>query len=201
MDDEQKTFTFKNGMVVSIRFVPYRFIARVRAAAQDKATAEFGTPEVPTYTVKAAGGSEYVNEHTAESVEREPYADDEEVQAEWQAYQTASRAIDIAVQSQTCRAYALRGVIDDVPDSWIEEQAYWDLDVPDDPRDRKWDWIFDNTSGWDEILDLVIAIQRINPIEEVAAAVEESFRNSVGAPGAGPDAGSGEEAAGGSGTE
>ena len=129
----------------------------------------------------AAGGSEYTNEHTAESVAREPYSEDEEVQAAWREYTATRLAIDIAVQDRTCRAYVDRGVVEDPPDEWLEEQAYWDIEVPDDPRERKWTWLHDVSTGWDEILEIVLAIQGINPIEEIAAAAEAGFRDPVGA--------------------
>lgn len=193
----EKTFTFKSGVTVHLQFVKYTFLSSVRAAAQRKAAAEYGEPIVPTYTVNAAGGSEYINEHTEESVAREPYAADEELQAEWLKYTTTTRAVDIAVHDRTCRAYVDRGVAEGPSDEWLADQAFWDIELPDDPRDLKWAWIFDVSTGWDEVVALVIAIQQTNTLEEVAAAVEEGFRDSVGASdeGDGPE-GDSEEVAG-----
>ena len=185
MSDSEKTYTFSSGVTVTLQFVKYTFLSKVRAAAQRKATEEHGEPVVPSYTVTAAGGTEYENEHTEETIVREPYADDEELQKEWTKYITATRAVDILVHDRTCRAYVDRGVKEDAPDEWLEDQAYWDIDVPEDPRDRKWAWIFDVSTGWDEVIELVVAIQQAGQIEEVADAVEAGFRSEVGASDAG----------------
>ena len=198
MSDE-RTYTFKSGATVTLQFVKYTFLSKVRAAAQRKAIEEHGEPVVPSYTVTAAGGTEYENEHTAETIVREPYADDEELQKEWTTYITTTRAIDIAIHERTCRAYVDRGVIESPPDEWLEDQAFWDIEVTDEPHDRKWAWIFDVSTGWDEVIELVVAIQQAGQIEEVADAVEAGFRSEVGASdaGAGPDGDSEEAEAGG----
>lgn len=176
----ENIFTFKDGTTVPIQFVKFTFITRVRSAAQKKALSEHGEPAKPTFVVTAAGGSEYEQEHSEESVQRDEHKDDEDLQEAWAKYKATKLAVDLDVHQQTCRAYAIKGVDAEPPEEWVEDQEYWGLEVPDDARDRKFAWLLDVSTGWDEILDLVLAIQDINPIEEVASAVEDGFRDSMG---------------------
>lgn len=190
--ETERTFTFKDGFTVPIQFVKYTFVARVRSAARKRAVEEHGEPTAPTFTSTAAGGSEYEQEHSEESLAREPYKDDEELQDAWREYKANQLAIDVEINRQTCRAYCIRGAVGEPPEEWIEEQEYWGLDVPEDARDRKFEWLLDCSTGWDEILDLVIAVQEINPVEEAAESIADSFRDSVGERAEEPDAGASE---------
>jgi hypothetical protein len=190
------TFTFKSGLTVTLQPVKYTFVAKVRQAALKQAIEKHGEPVIPTYTVTAAGGTEETHEHNEASVSNPPFDVDEETQAKWTAYVDRRRLVDFYVQERTCRAYVDRGVVEGPSDEWLEDQAYWGIDVPDDPRDRKFTWLFDASTGWDEMFELVIAVQELmrSKVEEVAQAVEGSFRDSVEASTEGDDAGSGQEA-------
>jgi len=190
--ETKHTFTFKDGFTVPIQFVKYTFVARVRSAARKRAVEEHGEPTAPTFTTTAAGGSEYEQDHSEESLQREPYKDDEELQDAWREYKATQLAIDVEINRQTCRAYCIRGVVGEPSEKWLEEQTYWGLEVPEDARDCKFEWLLDCSTGWDELLDLVIAIQEINPIEEAAEAAEEGFPDSMATGAEEPNASTGE---------
>lgn len=175
-------FTFKAGACVPIQRVNGRFIGRVRNAARRTFIEEHGEPTCPTYEVELAGGETETHQHNETTVIEERWQDDEELQATWSTYRSLSLALRTRLHEQTTRAYVWRGVDAEPPADWIEEQAYWGT-LPEDPYDLKFEWIFDISSGWDELLELTLAIQRLpDPIEEAAREAAESFRVAMAEP-------------------
>ena len=179
----EQTFTFKSGVTVALRRVNPVSVLKIVNAARDRHYAEYGEPQVPTWTVTQAGGTKEVNEHTEETVQLEPWKDDPEVQAAWDEYQTARTLWQAERLEVSTKAFCIKGVVDDPPDEWREEQAYWGVEVPEHPNDARWDWIQVISTGWDEMLELAFAVQGLpNKVEEAARAAEDSFRGSVESP-------------------
>lgn len=177
---EQKTFSFACGVTVTLQRVSPMFVGRVMEMARQAHIREHGDPERPTYTVKTAGGSGETWPHTSETIKEQPWADDDEHQAAWREYQSQSLKLQVATTRASLKAYCVRGVVDNPPDEWVEDQRYWKLEVADDLRDRKWDWINDIATGWDEILSLAAHVQSIpNPVEVAAQAARQSFQRAM----------------------
>lgn len=191
MTDDKFTFTFASGVQVALQLVNPVFIGKVAQAAVNKYSADHEIPPVPHYEVALAGGGKESQELTEETITLEPWKDDPELQAEWQAYESAREALATERITATAKAYCVKGVKENPPDEWVEDQAYWGIELPDDARDVKWEWVQALAqNGWGEIIDLVMAVQGLpNPTEEAAQAAEASFRDSMGAPDDGEDAG------------
>lgn len=186
----ESTFEFKGGTVVTLLRVNPVFVGKVAAGAEEAYTADNEVPACPTYEVKVAGGGAEVQDLTPETIELDPWKDDEELQEKWEAYQSAQEAIAGERIRATAKAYCVKGIKEDTPEKWIEDQAYWGVSLPEDRRDIKWDWVRECAQNdWGELVELVFAIQSLpDPTEVAARAAEDSFRDSVGSPDGGEDA-------------
>ena len=81
-------------------------------------------------------------------------------------------------------------------DAWRERCEYYGLEIPDHPKDALWDFLYDCSTGWAELIELAWAIQMLPaPEEEAADAAETLFPDKVGASDGGADAGPDEEEA------
>ena len=192
----KRTFTFESGTTVTLKRINNLFVGKVSLAAEKAWKAENGEHVCPTYSVKVAGGGEEVHDHNDATIETEPWADDEEVQIAWQEFQDAERELQAARIEATAKVCLKKGVVDEPPDEWREECEHFGVDIPDHPLDAKWEWLYDISMGWAELIDCAWAIQFLqNPLEESATAAETLFPDPLGAPGSGSDAdGDSEEA-------
>lgn len=178
-------FEFKSGATVTLQRINARMVAHVRSATRRRFVEEHGEPKPPTYAVEVAGGeATETHEHNETTIIDPQFAADDEVQAAWREYKRLSRDLWFELHERTTRAHIWLGVVESPPDDWLEcwadEREYWGLDVPNDPRDLKFEWVFDLSTGWDELLLLTLAIQRLpDPVEEAAQAALELFRPSV----------------------
>ena len=187
---KENVFTFKGGVAVTLRRVSPFFVDEIGLKAEREFIEEHGKPVCPTYEVESAGGDVFTYDHDDTTIAQAPFLEDEAVQEKWREYRALSVMLDARVTEETIRAYAVRGVIDDPPEEWIEDRAYWGLPVLD-PRDAKFAWLGDCASGWMEMLDLAMAIQRLrDPVQEAAEIASRSFRGSMEVAG-GDDAGQG----------
>jgi hypothetical protein len=188
------TFTFESGTTVTLERINNLFVGKVSLAAEEKWEAENGELVCPTYEIKVAGGGIEIQDHNEITIATEPWSEDEEAQAAWEKYQSDSTALQGARIEATAKVCLKEGVVDNPPDDWCEMREYYDLEVPDHPLDAKWEWLHDVSTGWVELLECAWAIQYLpSKTEEVAKAAESLFRNSLGTPREGADAGTDSE--------
>jgi hypothetical protein len=186
-EDGVQTFEFQSGLVVTLRRVNMTSVGKARTAARARFVRHWAEqhpddrePQRPTYTVDVAGGETETYPHNEKTVQADQFKDDQELREAWDLFQEYQRGIRFAVHDASFQYHAVNGVVDDPPQEWLADRAYWGIEVPDDPRARKWDWLFDRSTGYDEIMELAAAIQRIpSPVEVAARAVAESFRAGV----------------------
>ena len=175
------TFTFKSGLTVRIRRVDPRFVAKVATSARARFKREHGEPECPTYEVKTAGGDVEIHQHDETTVTEPRWKADAELQQKWREYTRLDNGLRSYEITETVRAIAIEGVLDEPGQEWIEKCAYYEIELPENPRDRKWDWICDIAPSFPERYRLAIAIQRVDdPVEATAQAAVESFRHQLG---------------------
>lgn len=175
------SYTFTSGVTVPLKRVNGLLIGKIRAATRRRFVEEHGEPERPTYTRELAGGDVEEYEHDEATIQEAEFADNDELQAAWAEYERWTRMLRGEISAQVTKALVVYGVDAEPPDRWLEEQAYWGIEVPDDPRDCKFEWIKDASTGWDELmLRLGPAILAVpDPIEEAAEEAAESFRFKV----------------------
>ena len=190
----EQTFTFESGTTVTIKRINNLFVGKVSLAAEEKWQAENGEIVCPTYAVKVAGGGEEVHDQNETTIATEPWSEDEEAQAAWQKYQTDSLALQGARIEATAKVCLKEGVVTEPTDTWREKCKYYGLEIPDHPKDALWEFLYDCSTGWTELIELAWAIQMLPaPEEEAATAAENLFPDKVGAPDGGADAGPDEE--------
>ena len=184
MDNENgrgPMFRFRSGLAVRLQRVDGRFVAKVSTSARRRFVADNGEPECPMYVVETAGGDVEEHYHNDTTIVEPRWMADAELQEKWETYRRLNMALRFYEISQTARAVVIKGVLDEPSAEWIEEGNYFKIDLPDDPRDRLWDWLWDASTGWDEILELSIAIRKVDdPVEAAADAAVDSFRDRVG---------------------
>lgn len=183
LEQAPPTFELSGGTTVRIKRVNRVFAYKVRNAAREKLIqTDGGELQPPSYTVDLAGGEVETHTHNADSIKLEPWCNDADVQDAWSSYDAQQFRLQYEEVRSTVRAYALRGVVEEgPPQEWIDEQSYFGLDVPDNAYDLKWAWLWDQSTGWDELVMLARAVQLLpDPTELAALAAAESFRASVG---------------------
>ena len=192
----EHTFTFESGTTVTLKRINNLFVGKVSLAAQEKWEAENGEIICPTYEIKVAGGGAEIQDHNDITIDTEPWASDEEVQAAWRKYETDEQQLNVARIEATAKVCLKQGVVDDPPDEWCSEREYYGLDVPEHLLDARWEWLHDQAiNGWLELIECAWAIQSLPaPEEEAAAAAENLFPDKMESQG-GNDSGSDSEQA------
>jgi len=176
--DNEHAFTFKSGITVRLQRVDQRFVAKVKMSARNRFIADNSKPICPTYTVLTAGGDPETYEHNETTITESRWQADVELQERWQEYQRLATLLRAYEITETVRAIVIEGVLDEPSARWIEKCKYYGLEIPDDPRDCKYEWICDEVPNIHDRVNLAVAIQKINdPVEAAAQAAVESFRN------------------------
>ena len=173
--DAARTFTFESGTTVTIKRINNLFVGKVSLAAEEKWQAENGEIVCPTYAVKVAGGGEEVHDHNETTIATEPWSEDEEAQAAWKKYQSDSLALQGARIEATAKVCLKEGVVTEPTDAWRERCKYYGLEIPDHPKDELWEFLYDCSTGWTELIELAWAIQMLPAPEEEAADVAENL--------------------------
>ena len=189
-----RTFTFESGTTVTIKRINNLFVGKVSLAAEEKWEAENGEIVCPTYEIKVAGGGVEIQDHNEITIATEPWSEDEEAQAAWEKYQSDSLALQGARIEATAKVCLKEGVVTEPTDVWREKCKYYGLEIPDHPKDELWEFLYDCSTGWTELIELAWAVQMLPAPEEEAADVAETlFPDPLGASDGGADAGPDEE--------
>lgn len=168
-----KKYTTERGVEIGITPIPL-LLDQIRNAHE--------RPEVPTYTENLAGG-----EHEVELTEQEMDAAKEhnpawyeEHREAWEAYQELWAASEAALNERLLDAIALKGVKFDMPedDTWIEEQAFLGVNVPEGVIERRIHYFkTEILGGTKEIIRIMALASGADVNEEVLARAVDSFRD------------------------
>ena len=148
-------------------------------------------PKPPTYIVTTATGVSETHEHDAVSVLDAKTTDAE--RAAWANYQAALTAHDAAYSEAFLRLLLTRGV--EVPGAniglWVEEQRWLGIDVPDEERERLFQYVWMEIIG-DALRDIEgisLAVGKLSGVsEEAIQAAEATFQHGMGDAGEPPAA-------------
>ena len=169
-----------DGLEVALRPVSQTQIQRINATVEAQWRKRGEPIDPPTYTITTATGETETHAHDADSVAT---GTDEERVA-WEAYQTARAEMEAEQRLRTTKFLLLNGIVGHEPtEEWAEEQAYWGLEVPEDPRERRLAYLQaevlktpqDTIDAMGEIMRLSMA----GAPQEVRDSVEAYFRRAV----------------------
>jgi alkanesulfonate monooxygenase SsuD/methylene tetrahydromethanopterin reductase-like flavin-dependent oxidoreductase (luciferase family) len=169
-----------DGLEVALRPVSQTQIQRINATVETQWRKRGEPIDPPTYTITTATGETETHAHDADSVAT---GTDEE-RAAWEAYQTARAEMEAEQRLRTTKFLLLNGIVGHEPtEEWAEEQAYWGLEVPEDPRERRLAYLQaevlktpqDTIDAMGEIMRLSMA----GAPQEVRDSVEAYFRRAV----------------------
>lgn len=95
--------------------------------------------EKPTYEMKLPGNNVQVKEYDAESIADESTPDEDK--EKWRQYQEQLLRMQSEVNEKTTAYAFYKGVDCEVDPEWIEEQQWLGIDLPEDKRDLKVQYI------------------------------------------------------------
>lgn len=167
-----------DGLEVALRPVSQTQIQRINATVETQWRKRGEPVDPPTYTITTATGATETHAHDADSL-----TTDEE-RAAWEAYQTARAEMEAEQRLRVTKFLLLNGIVGCEPtEEWAEEQAYWGLEVPADPRERRLEYIqAEVLKTAQDTMDVIQEIMRLSMAgapKEAVAAVEAYFRHQV----------------------
>jgi hypothetical protein len=176
-------FTFECGTVVTLRRVNGRFVTQAGAAARRKYLEKNPLPECPVYTRELAGGEIVTYKHNETTIIEDEFQNPE-IQEEWNQYFVSRSTLGWIVFEQTAKAWLWRGIVEDVPQEWLNEQKTFGIPLPEKETkletaiEVKFEWIRNISIDWPEVLDCVSAIRDLpNPTEAAAQDSLDGFRD------------------------
>ena len=165
--DEKGIHTTRKGVAIRLRlFSP---------VLRDKVRQSVEFPEPPVYEAKTAGGGTEKHVYTEDMIETD-------VEREmWRQYQGRRLAVDLQLYDRLGKLALIRGTEIDVPDGWEQEQAFFGIEIPEDPLERKLHYLeTEAVESNDDLRDLILAVlQYQNTTEEERAIAAVSFPDSV----------------------
>lgn len=163
--------TFVTSRGVTLEFLPI-------PALLEKLQAQHKLPEPPIYEVKTATG--VTEKHTHDETTLETDAD----KAAWAEYQKNLQEATARLNLALMRLVMLRGVKVQMPkdDTWIAEQQFIGLTVPDNPRERKLYWLeTEALASQDDYAQMLAGVMAASGLsEEVVQQAEATFRGALG---------------------
>jgi len=181
MPTKRKVYTFETvtGDILELNPLPPLQIQLVRDAARKEAAKLYGEPlDKPTYTLETADGATETHEHDETTI-----VGDEEATRAWRAWQKQTENFDAFANERIMKFILLRGISFQMPenDDWVDMQAFFGVEVPTDPLERKFHYIQTEIIG--SVTDLTGLMSRIMEIsgvdEEMIAAAQATFRNTL----------------------
>jgi len=168
-DFAKDTFTLKNGKVIQLRAISPYLIDQLYAG-QDEI-------KPPTYEAKTASGDVEVHPHD------ETTLDTDEDKKLWQEYIEKKEAQDNAFNEKMQQVLFLRGMDVSLPetDDWVEEQAFFGIDVPEKKIERRLHYItteiIQSPSDLATIIGRIMALSGVD--QKLIKTIDDSFRDSV----------------------
>jgi hypothetical protein len=139
----------------------------------DKEGFDRGSP--PTYEVETFGGDTEEHVHDETTIEGDPIAE-----ASWLEYEAAQEAWEVEYNQRLLNVCMLRCMdpegMDD--EEWIREQEFLEIEIPEDPVERKLHYIKTEYIGnQDDYLSVLrIPFELALSVSEVQLAAEKLFR-------------------------
>lgn len=187
-------YTTTDGLELRLRPVPQLLIERVRQAVKGEFKARGESMEPPSYTITLATGDTETHEHDEESIKT---GTPEERQA-WDACKAARARMEKEMNNRVERLMLLKGTdAGTPPPEWANEMRSFGVMIPDDPTEARLEYlrleVLRTPEDWQEATLAIMKLSFAGASEEDLAAVEKSFRRTVGesaakrpAPEAGP---------------
>lgn len=170
MRDEQQpdVFVTRSGVQLRLKAVPPMLIDQVRGAVP--------FPKPPTYQVTTVAGSVEEYPHTPDTL-----TTDQE-HAAFADYLARRQQAEAEINGRVLDLFLYRGIDLEVPDNgWAEDQAFFGVQVPDDPRARKIHYLKTEvfTTG-EDLVGFTLAMMNLTGVrQEVLDAVESSFQRAL----------------------
>ena len=115
----------------------YKPVSVIQLQKINNSIAEKYNLEKPTYEMQLPGNNTQIAEYDEDSIKDAPKEDVEK----WKKYQEQLELMQ-AESNERQMAYVLyKGVECDVPEAWLEEQAWLGIKLPEDERDIKVQYI------------------------------------------------------------
>lgn len=150
-------FATSSGQVLKLKPVSAAKVQAVRAGIV--------WPARPTYTTTTAGGG--VQVHEADETTADPQ--------EWAAYVEAEARATAEWYERLGQLLLYYGVDLEVPTGWEDDQRYFGIAIPDDPRARKCHYILTELlASPEEQKALLLAILALNQTREEAIRQQEA---------------------------
>lgn len=177
MSSKKHAFITTDGTELELRPISVAILNRISQDIETKYR-ERGEPlDPPTYTIETAGGGEEIHIHTEETT------DTPEEKAALAAHQDAQERLSAEQNDKSLRYMVIKGVASNPPADWLEDAEYFGIDLPDDPRERKWIWIEEvlKTAGdAQKFATHLMTLSATGGIEEEdLRAVEATFRSAT----------------------
>ncbi len=179
------TYTTRKGVVLNLLPVSQLKIQMIRGAVRDKFR-EAGEPiAVPTYSSTTVAGE--VQEFPLDEKSLEVPGDAEETARRielWTAHENAMERLRREQNNRATKEQFAKGIDIEVPDAWDAEMESLDIEIPEDPTERKFIYIVTEVLPTpDEWADVVIRLTAIansaTLTKEMLEAAEATFRNSL----------------------
>lgn len=138
-ESTKRSFVNSRGDVIHILPVQYDRIVRIERGVERRFRERGEAIDPPTYEAELPGGEKEVIAWDEVAIEKDGTPEDKEV---WAIYQATLARMKAEQVSLTTRYVLLKGIdSEDPPQEWIDESQYLGLDLPEDPRDLKLDYI------------------------------------------------------------
>lgn len=173
--DDPSLFTTSGGKQIRLSLFPPLQMQMVQEAAKKRAIKEFGEAVRPTYHTEA--GEDLP--HDEDSLETD------EDRAAWKKYQDILKKHAEYVGAKTMRFVLFYGVDMNPEDdqNWQNRQQFWDIEIPDDPIERKIHYIQSelifSQSDIEQILYRIAKMSGVKPevVDAAAATFSDSARD------------------------
>lgn len=144
----------------------------------DKLNAQYQPPEPPFYEVKTATGA--IEQHAHDVTTLDTDAD----KAAWADYQKRKGEAESERNKALTRLVLLRGICVEIPEgeTWVKEQEYLGIRIPEEPIERKLHYIETEVlGGIGDVEAIMLGVMRASGVpEDLLQQMESTFRRAVG---------------------
>lgn len=130
--------------------------------------------QIPTYEIKLPNGQKEIHKHDEQSI----LESSEEEQKEWDLYIEQKQEMEAEINEKSTAYAFLHGIECEIPEDWIDEQAWLGIDLPEDERDLKIMYVTEQLTTLYDIRKAFLDIFKLSAKgvdESTIKAVEGSF--------------------------
>jgi len=172
------TMRTTEGLEVKLRPVSRVLIQSVQRTVERELRAKGLPLDPPTYEVTTAAGDVEVHAHDAESISTDAE------RAAWAAYEAAQEELSAETNARVSKALLVAGVVvEDPPEGWAEAMQYLGVELPEDPRERRYSYVelevLKTPADLIQALAGIIRLSMEGAPKESLDAVEALFRRAL----------------------